>query len=213
MHPDFNMKLLFDKIKNKCRRLLYTFVLSRYGFGNRVSKSIWEKQFAEKRWDYLYTDEEKDHYHAIVTLFNQQTEKKILDVGCGQGVLYYYLKAVAESLSYLGIDISGVAIEQAKASFPEADFKQLDFDYCKLEGKFDIIIFNESLYYFNRPLAIIQKCINENLNKGGYFIISMCDYIGHEVIWQKLKQRFEFLSIEEITNIRQQRWKVGLFKP
>ena len=207
------MELFLDKIKNKCRRLLYTLILCKLGFGNRVSKSIWEKQFKEKGWDYLYTDEEKDHYLAIVNLINKQTGRKLLDIGCGQGVLYYYLKAVAEPLHYLGIDISGVAIEQAKASFPEANFKQLDFDYQKLEGKFDVIIFNETLYYFNRPLSIIQKCINENLNNGGYFIISMCDYIGHEIIWQKLKQQYNFLSIEEIINLNQQKWKVGLFSP
>jgi trans-aconitate methyltransferase len=116
-------------------------------------------------------------------------------------------------LSYLGIDISANAVAKARASFSDANFEQLDFDYQNLEGKFDVIIFNETLYYFNKPLDTIQKCIDQNLNVGGYFIISMCDYIGHEVIWQKLKQHFNFLSMEEITNFNQQKWKVGLFRP
>ena len=207
------MELLFDKIKNKFRRLLYTGVLSKLGFGNRVSKSIWEKQFGGKDWDYLYAEAEKDHYLAIVDLFKKYGSGKILDVGCGQGVLYHYFKAEAAPLNYLGIDISGNAVEKARTSFPEVNFKQLDFDYQRLEGKFDVIIFNETLYYFNRPLSIIQKCINENLSNGGYFIISMCDYIGHEVIWAKLKQQYNFLSIEEIINPNQQKWNVGLFRP
>ncbi|MBB6235514.1 2-polyprenyl-3-methyl-5-hydroxy-6-metoxy-1,4-benzoquinol methylase [Pedobacter sp. AK013] len=208
------MELLLDKIKNKFRRLLYTFVLSKFGFGNRVSKSIWEKQFGGKDWDYLYAEAEKDHYLAIVDLFKKYGSDKVLDVGCGQGVLYHYIKAAeAGPLNYLGIDISGNAVRKAKASFPETNFQQLDFDYQKLEGKFDVIIFNETLYYFNRPLSIIQKCIDENLNNGGYFIISMCDFTGHEVIWQKLKQRYHFLSIEEIINLNQQKWKIGCFKP
>ncbi|QNR85286.1 class I SAM-dependent methyltransferase [Pedobacter riviphilus] len=207
------MQLLFDKVKNKIRHQIYIFVLSRFGFGNRVPKSIWEKQFYGNDWDYLYTEAEKGHYLAIVNLFKKVPFGSVLDVGCGQGVLYHYLKAAAEPLNYMGIDISGNAIGKAKASFPEANFKQLDFDYQKLEGKFDVIIFNETLYYFNRPLSIIQKCIDENLNNGGYFIISMCDYIGHEVIWQKLKQRYHFLSIEEIINLNKQKWKIGCFKP
>ena len=207
------MKLLFDKIKNKFRRLLYILVLSKFGFGNRVSKSIWEKQFEGKDWDYLYAEAEKDHYLAIVDLFKKYGSGKILDVGCGQGVLYNYLKLGVELVNYVGIDISGNAVKKAKTSFSEADFKQLDFDYQKLEGKFDVIIFNETLYYFNRPLDTIQKCIDQNLREGGCFIISMCDYIGHDVIWAKLKQRFNFRSIEEITNINQQKWKVGLFRP
>lgn len=207
------MELLFDKIKNKFRRLLYTLVLSKFGFGNRVSKSIWEKQFGGKDWDYLYAEAEKDHYLIIVDLFTKYGSGKILDVGCGQGVLYHYLKAAAAPLNYLGIDISGNAITKAKAAFPDVSFEQLDFDYRNLEGKFDVIIFNETLYYFNRPLDTIQKCIDQNLNKGGCFIVSMCDYIGHEVIWAKLKQRFNFLHIEEITNLNQQKWKVVLFRP
>jgi len=206
------MEILFDKIKTKLRRLLYTFILSRYGFGNRVPKSIWEEQFGREDWHYLYSDAEKGHYLAIVNLLKKMPSRKVLDVGCGQGVLYHYLKAAAEPLHYLGIDLSDHAIKKATATFPEANFKQLDFDCQQLKGKFDVIIFNESLYYFNRPLSTIRKCISENLNNGGYFIISMCDYIGHEVIWQKLEQRYNFLSIEEIINLNQQKWKVGLFK-
>jgi len=207
------MELLFDKVKNKIRHQVYIFVLSRFGFGNRVSKSIWEKQFCGKDWDYLYAEAEKDHYLAIVDLFKKYGSGKILDVGCGQGVLYHYLKAATASLNYLGIDISGNAVEKAKTSFSEANFKQLDFDYQKLEGKFDVIIFNETLYYFNRPLNTIQKCINQNLNKGGYFIISMCDFLGHDVIWEKLKKHFNFISFQEILNENNQKWKVVVFRP
>ena len=207
------MKLLLNKIKNKSRHLLYTYALCKFGFGNRVSRSVWEKQFGAKDWDYLYTEAEKDHYLAIVDLIEITGPGKILDLGCGQGVLYHYLKQGVGALNYLGIDISANAIAKAQHSFPETGFKQLDFEYQNLEGKFNVIIFNETLYYFNRPLNTIQKCIDQNLNKGGYFIISMCEYTGHEVIWQKLKQRFNFLSFQEITNAKDQKWKVGIFKP
>jgi len=204
---------MIDRIKNKLRQIAYSKVLYKFGYGSRVSKSIWEKQFGGEEWDYLYSDAEKDHYLAIAGLLNGNGPGKILDVGCGQGVLYHYLRKELGTLNYLGIDISSNAVAKAKNSFPEGGFDTLDFEYVNLEGKFDVIIFNETLYYFNRPLNTIQKCINQNLNKGGYFIISMCEYTGHEVIWQKLKQRFNFLSFEEIRNANDQKWKVGLFKP
>jgi len=207
------MQLLFDKVKNKIRHLLYTLILSKFGFGNRVSKGIWEKQFSGKDWDYLYNEAEKDHYLTIVDLFEMNGQGKVLDVGCGQGVLYHYLKKEITPLSYLGIDISANAVENAKTSFPDVSFEQLDFDYQSLKGKFDTIIFNETLYYFNRPLTTIQKCIDQNLNKGGYFIISMCDYTGHDKIWEKLEKRFNFPVIKEVSNGNEQKWKVGLFKP
>lgn len=207
------MQLLIDKIKDKCRRLLYTHVSSRFGHGNRVSKSVWEKQFEGEDWDYLYGITERDHYLAIADLLKKQEGGRVLDVGCGQGVLYHYMSKKFKSLNYLGIDISSNAINKARVSFSEAKFEQIDFDYQNLKGEFDVIIFNETLYYFNKPLATIQKCINQNLNSGGCFIISMCDYIGHDVIWEKLKQHFNFLHFEEIVNENQQKWKIGLFKP
>ncbi|AZI25824.1 class I SAM-dependent methyltransferase [Pedobacter sp. G11] len=206
------MKLLLDRIKNKIRRQSYNLFLSRFGFGNRVSRSIWEQQFADGTWNYLYGKDEEAHYQYIVECV-QDKNGSILDVGCGQGVLYSYLKSMQQGTNYLGIDISGKAIALAKKTFPEATFSQLDFDYSSLEGQFDIIIFNESLYYFNQPLKIIDKCIRHHLKTNGQFIISMCDFKGHDVIWQKLKCKYAFSSLKEIANKKGQLWKVGVMDP
>ncbi|KLT66648.1 trans-aconitate 2-methyltransferase [Pedobacter sp. BMA] len=203
------MKLLLDRIKNKVRRQSYNLFLSHLGFGNRVSRSIWEQQFANGSWNYLYGKDEEAHYQHIVECVKQK-KGSILDVGCGQGVLYSYLSNNQQGADYLGIDISGKAIEMAKKTFPGATFRQLDFDYSRLEGQFDVIIFNETLYYFNQPLKTIEKCIEHNLSKNGRLIISMCDFKGHDVIWQKLRSKYRFNSFKEIINEKGQIWKVGV---
>lgn len=208
------MQLLLDKIKNKFRRQLYNSILSKFGFGNRVSKSIWNNQFRKGFWDYLYTIEEEGHYAHITSLVKKNLPKgRILDIGCGQGVLYNYLEKEILNLDYMGIDIADEAIKIASNSYPNSNFKQLDYEHETLVNRFDLIIFNETLYYFNQPLKTIKKCIDQNLNANGLIIISMCDFIGHDVIWNRLQKKYHFLSLGEIKNDQQQKWKVGIFKP
>lgn len=206
---------LIDKIKNKLRRTLYRKLLYKYGFGGRVSRGTWETQFSNGSWNYLYDKLEEGHYKAITELYDKYIlTGSILDVGCGQGVLYHYFKfEFNKDLKYFGIDISQSAVDIAAKNFPEVSFKQLDFDNNALEKKFDVIIFNETLYYFNRPLKKIEACIKQNINPNGYFIISMCEYDTHEILWQKLVATYEFLEFRNIENEKGQKWKVGIFKP
>lgn len=208
------MVKLYSKLKDKIRRNLYNSILSKYGYGNRISKNTWNKQFSLGVWDYLYSKDEEAHYQQIIEFKNRyKPNGKILDVGCGQGVLFAYLKQKSESIDYFGIDISETAVKLAIQTFPGGNFKKLDFEYKGVEGKYDVIIFNESLYYFNKPLKKIEHCIKHNLVAGGYIIISMCDFTGHNIIWEKLKKKYTFLSLKELKNSKQQIWTVGVFEP
>ena len=207
--------IIYDRLKNKIRRLLHKNLLWKYGFGNRVAKSTWEKQFANGDWDVLASESEAKHYEVIVQFYNNYARgKAVLDVGCGQGVLYGYLnKANPDKFIYQGIDISENAIKQASRRYENIKFKNLDFENEILNEKFDVIIFNESLYYFNRPLSKIKGCVQNYLNKEGLIIISMCNYLGNDVIWEKLKKNYQFLETRDVVNKKEQEWKVALLKP
>ncbi|RZK56393.1 MAG: class I SAM-dependent methyltransferase, partial [Pedobacter sp.] len=135
--------LIYGRIKNKVRNMLYELFLWKYGFGNRVSKVTWEKQFSSGSWAHLFNPQESAHYTSIARMVkNQDLSVKILDVGCGQGVLYGYLQKDNQSINYLGIDISNEAISQAKEKFKGKRFQNLDFENNTISEKFDIIIFN-----------------------------------------------------------------------
>lgn len=203
--------MYLQTVTNKIRSKLYSSFLYRFGFGNRISRSVWEDQFSGRHWDYLFSKGESEHYQTIVGLYEKFGRKgKILDVGCGQGVLYQYLnEKFGRDLDYLGIDISEAAVKKASQLFPFGNFKQLDFDKQELLEKFDIIIFNETLYYFIKPLDTVEDCIAQNLNENGSIIISMCDLPGHRLIWKGLKEKYKFLSFQEVENEQHQKWYVA----
>jgi len=203
---------IYYKIKDKIFNIIKNNLFGKTYLGKRLSRSVWERQFSSGYWDYLYSEDEQDHYLGICDLYNQyKPGKKILDVGCGQGVLYHYIKNnVKNEVDFFGVDISHNAIMLAKARFGTQNFVQIDFDKEGIERKFDVIVFNETLYYFEQPLKTIEQSIKWNLNQGGYIIISMFDLPDHRKIWNKLVNNYTFVEVKEITNYKGQKWKLGI---
>jgi SAM-dependent methyltransferase len=58
----------------------------------------------------------------------------VLDVGCGFGDLYGYLKERQIESSYAGIDINPRAIDIARQKYPDTRFEVADFDNYSSEG-------------------------------------------------------------------------------
>ncbi len=75
----------------------------------------------------------------------------ILDVGCGDGVLYQRFRPIGCERD-VGIDMSDVAVSMAaEGARPEAEFVAGDAAVYQPESTFDAIVFNEVLYYFPDP--------------------------------------------------------------
>ncbi|MBL8814987.1 MAG: class I SAM-dependent methyltransferase [Planctomyces sp.] len=75
------------------------------------------------------------------------TPVRLLDLGCGTGHLYQYLRdSGSKDIEYAGIDLSEKFIQTARSRHPEACFRQLDvlrdglgserFDYVVINGVF-----------------------------------------------------------------------------
>jgi SAM-dependent methyltransferase len=70
----------------------------------------------------------------------------LVELGCGYGALYGYIKAAGLDLSYVGYDISDQMIEAATTAYPAAEFARLDAaeppprraDYCVASGIFNV---------------------------------------------------------------------------
>ena len=90
-------------------------------------------------------DLEKRYEIMLSFVENRASKFKILDLGCGPGLLIDYLKQrqAAEGLIYKGVDISNSMIREALKRWPEEDFECRDFIKDKYaENEFDNVIMN-----------------------------------------------------------------------
>jgi len=104
--------------------------------------------------------------------FGDLSDKKVLDLGCFSGN-YLSLYLAENSKSYLGIDLSDVAIaklDQRLKHLPNANAAAVDFlssDFT--ETNFDLIYAYGVLHHFENTQILIDK-LNEKLADGGTII-------------------------------------------
>ena len=98
---------------------------------------------------------------------------KILDVGCGGGIICEPLARLGAQVT--GLDFSPNNIKAAKTHSKKNRLKinyiSKDIEKSKLNGKFDIILMFEVLEHLDDWKKIIKN-IKKNLNKNGLIIIS-----------------------------------------
>jgi 2-polyprenyl-3-methyl-5-hydroxy-6-metoxy-1,4-benzoquinol methylase len=124
-----------------------------------IPRSRWDEQYASGAWDYLHSLRESARYALLVGYCRYlSSSPAVLDVGCGDGLLQRLL--YPSYSRYLGIDLSSVAIERARAGADAAAstaFSQADSRDYVPPDRYDLIIFNECLYYFPRPLEVVRR--------------------------------------------------------
>lgn len=130
------------------------------------------------RWDEL-CDHAPEKIHHILEQTSLQKGLRILDVGCGTGVLEQYLLTYAPA-HITGIDLSArmIAEAQKKYATPVVDFRCMDIMDLQ-EEKFDYIIAYSVFPHFEHPDKIIRHLANL-LVPGGELII--CHSEGRENI-------------------------------
>ncbi len=191
-------------------RLHYDLVLARQGYGTPVARENWDAGYSKQRsgWSYLDTPTELGRYALIASYAHNLHERPtILEIGCGHGSLLELLVRFGFR-RYLGIDHSSEAIKRAKSlGIEKASFEVADFETWHRPERFDIIVFNESLYYAKQPTETLLRYA-DSLCENGALIVSMHRSGNHGIIWNKLFDHFEVAWSTMIENQARQAWDV-----
>ncbi len=116
------------------------------------------------------------YYEAL----EKMTFKTLLDVGCGSGGFLEQISQSYPNVQAKGIDLSNVMVEMTKKKGLNAEC----IDLCKVEEKYDVItaIFDMVNYLDHKNIKRFFRCVEERLEKGGYFICDINTLYAFKVI-------------------------------
>lgn len=167
----------------------------------------WDNALQAEKASYLGAETSIGLRDAIIGQLlsrHQITPRTILDMGCGGGTLCQSLAQFMPD-TYIGVDISRYAIERnANAFSNEANGLEIAISfvesslqtYVPPEGAvFDVIAFNEVLYYLDVQEACRQvKRYGRHLDQQGVFAITMKDDPKSHAIFRGLTREFDWVG-------------------
>lgn len=180
---------------------------------NAVTREQWQQEYANGRWDYLGQMDQMARY-SVLTGYYQQLKPggSVLDLGCGDGILLSHLKPYRYS-RYVGVDLSSEAIarvatpQDARDQFVVADVEQYEPDQ-----RFDVIVFNECLYYFAEPQEVIKR-YEPYLEKDGIFLVSLYVTEMNRHVWRMLERQYDVQDGFQIIHQSGNAWKIRVLRP
>jgi len=159
------MKGVFSK-----RGIFY--ILTRFG-GSSLRRRALDCNYVTGGWDLLDKERSPEMTEVVKKYIGQGD---ILELGCGVGTLADTLGPEAFK-SYVGVDASREAISKAlRTKNAKMDFVVGDIQSYKCKRKYDLIIFEESLYYVNPFFRRrVLKKNAQHLKDNGLFIVTVAD--------------------------------------
>lgn len=131
------------------------------------------------------TQERRNLQFKILSQIGNLSNKKVLDLGCGFGDFYLFMKDQGVKFDYIGIDINPYIISKAKKKLKNVKFICGDILENKI-SKVDYIIaastFNNSLSEignYDYIEEIFNKCYN--LSNIGVAIDFLTDYVDYKI--------------------------------
>jgi len=119
---------------------------------------------------------------------------KILDVGCGDCEIDFYLAQKRRYLKILGIDL-GIPkiIKKVKNSFVKCIKGDASTLLNSKKEKFDIVISKYSLHEFSKPRKVLESCYKVLKENGKIIIIDFIKNSLAEKLWGE-----DYFSIKQI---------------
>jgi len=156
----------------------------------QVSAETWDREYQGGQWEYLRKIDSLAGLVSILGYCQFLNPASILDAGCGEGLLAEKLKILPYK-TYLGMDVSreAIAIATNRLGDDRSRFTVADAWAFETDEHFDVIVFNQSLYYLTDPAGILKK-YRAMLNPGGRIIVSMVDNARTRAVWRLIDPVF-----------------------
>jgi SAM-dependent methyltransferase len=209
----FRLRRCGSRARGFLSHLYYQQVLAPRGAGQPVAAEVWDHQYHSGHWAVLDAPIERGRYDTIVRYLHQfTTQPTILDLGCGSGRLLDLLATTSYD-AYQGVDLSLEALLQAKArGSRKATFTHADFERWQPSSSYDVIIFNESLYYAKKPVDCLLRYVPA-LRPGGIIIVSLYRAQNHPIIENHLLRHVPVLASSHVGNGLGHVWDIHVLQP
>jgi SAM-dependent methyltransferase len=195
------------------RRYAYTWLRAPRGIGRPQPAAQWDAEYSDGKWRKLDSAAQLGHY-ALISGYVKHffpAAPSIVDVGCGHGRLFQLLRQSGYR-RYVGLDLSAEAIEEARSTACEnARFEVTDFASWSSSERFDVIIFNESIYYATDPLQQLARYAGL-LTKDGLIVLSIVQSAMNAGIARRIRRQFEVLHSSIVRNECGERWEVSVVR-
>ncbi|MCG5216701.1 class I SAM-dependent methyltransferase [Streptosporangium sp. KLBMP 9127] len=107
----------------------------------------------------------------LVELLDPRPGERVLDLGCGTGVLT--AEVAARGARVLGIDGSPGMIEKALAQYPGLDFIIGDGHDFSVAQPYDAVLSNAALHWMSRDPDLVIGNVRDALQPGGRFVAEL----------------------------------------
>jgi ubiquinone/menaquinone biosynthesis C-methylase UbiE len=139
-----------------------------------------QKRTTMKRYDLTaemyemrYAEEQAAKYKAAIESLNINPDSKVLDVGCGTGLLFS--KVAAEAQTVVGVDISSELLRQARErarKFRNVHLVQADADHMPfISNNFNVVFAFTVLQNMPKPLETLRE-IKRNTTRDASVVVT-----------------------------------------
>ncbi len=150
-----------------------------------------------------------DSFNRKLTEYLPEKAERILDLGCGTGLLGEFLKKKYQA-PVVGITYSAEEAEKSRSKMDEVFCADLNhFDFSKI-GSFDLVICSHVLEHLTESKRVVQQ-LQKIVSARGVLVVALPNVLYWKQRWEFLRGRFQYTEcgLMDTTHVRFFDWSTA----